>query len=118
MGKIVKGDALREFDGYVNKEATSKKISSSVFRKGDLAFLTGDVLIMDQFGYFFFQDRTGDTFRWRGENVSTMEVEAVVSNIVKLIDSVVYGVEVPGNVIINQVRLIGLPSMLTSHTAR
>ncbi|XP_060078888.1 long-chain fatty acid transport protein 1-like [Ylistrum balloti] len=96
VGKIVKGDALREFDGYINKTATNKKICANVFKKGDLAFLTGDVLIMDQFGYFYFQDRTGDTFRWRGENVSTTEVEAVISNIVKLCDSVVYGVEVPG----------------------
>ena len=62
----------------------------------DLLFFTGDVLIMDEFGYFYFQDRTGDTFRWRGENVSTMEVEAVISNIIKLNDSVVYGVEIPG----------------------
>ena len=51
---------------------------------------------MDQFGYFYFRDRTGDTFRWKGENVSTSEVEAVISNIVKLNDAVVYGVEVPG----------------------
>ena len=58
--------------------------------------MTGDVLVMDQFGYFYFRDRTGDTFRWKGENVSTSEVEAVISNIVKLNDAVVYGVEVPG----------------------
>lgn len=44
----------------------------------------------------FFRDRTGDTFRWRGENVSTTEVEATISNILKLADAVVYGVEVPG----------------------
>ena len=51
---------------------------------------------MDKFGYLFFKDRTGDTFRWRGENVSTSEVEATVSNILKLADAVCYGVEVPG----------------------
>ena len=56
----------------------------------------GDVLSMDEYGYMFFKDRTGDTFRWRGENVSTSEVEATVSNIVKLNDAVCYGVEVPG----------------------
>lgn len=52
---------------------------------------------MDEYGYFFFKDRTGDTFRWKGENVSTAEVEAVISNIVGLKDAVVYGVEVPGS---------------------
>jgi len=96
VGKIVKGDPLREFDGYVNKDATTKKVCYDVFKKGDCAFLTGDVLVMDEFGYMFFRDRTGDTFRWRGENVSTSEVEATVSNIVKLNDAVAYGVEIPG----------------------
>ena len=51
---------------------------------------------MDENGYMYFRDRTGDTFRWRGENVSTTEVETAISKIVKLQDAVVYGVEVPG----------------------
>ncbi|CAH1787370.1 unnamed protein product [Owenia fusiformis] len=97
VGKIIKGDPLREFDGYVNKDASSKKITQNVFAKGDSAFLTGDTLVMDEFGYMYFRDRTGDTFRWRGENVSTAEVEASVSNIVHLKDAVCYGVEIPGN---------------------
>ena len=69
------------------------KFSSFCFKP---FFLTGDVLVMDEYGYMFFKDRTGDTFRWRGENVSTSEVEATVSNIIKLNDAVCYGVEVPG----------------------
>jgi len=56
----------------------------------------GDILEMDEYGYMYFRDRTGDTFRWRGENVSTAEVEAVISNVVNLNDAVVYGVKVPG----------------------
>lgn len=52
---------------------------------------------MDEFGYFYFRDRTGDTFRWKGENCSTAEVESVVSNVCGLRDAVVYGVEIPGN---------------------
>lgn len=51
---------------------------------------------MDECGYFYFKDRTGDTFRWKGENCSTAEVEAVVSNVCGLKDAVVYGVEIPG----------------------
>jgi len=96
VGKIVKGDPLRNFDGYANATATSKKIANDVITKGDQVFLTGDILVMDEYGYMFFKDRTGDTFRWRGENVSTAEVEATVSNIIKLKDACVYGVEVPG----------------------
>lgn len=48
----------------------------------------------DEFGYIYFKDRTGDTFRWKGENVSTTEVEAVVSNLIHYKDCVVYGVQV------------------------
>ncbi|XP_059170137.1 long-chain fatty acid transport protein 1-like isoform X2 [Physella acuta] len=96
VGKIVKGDPVREFDGYVDDKATTKKVIRDVFSKGDLAFSTGDILVMDELGFFYFRDRTGDTFRWRGENVSTSEVEAVISNVVGLKDAVVYGVEVPG----------------------
>lgn len=54
----------------------------------------GDILVADDFGYLFFRDRTGDTFRWKGENVSTSEVEAIVSNVVNYRDSIVYGVQV------------------------
>lgn len=80
--------------GYVDKKASSKKIVTDVFKKGDSAFLSGDVLVADEQGYLFFKDRTGDTFRWKGENVSTSEVEAQVSNVAGYRDTVVYGVEV------------------------
>ena len=58
--------------------------------------MTGDLLVTDEYGYVRFHDRIGDTFRWRGENVSTAEVEATISNILGLRDVVVYGVKVPG----------------------
>lgn len=51
---------------------------------------------MDEFGYMYFRDRTGDTFRWKGENVSTTEVEGTLSRLLDMKDVVVYGVEVPG----------------------
>uniref|UniRef100_A0A2K6EUB2 long-chain-fatty-acid--CoA ligase n=1 Tax=Propithecus coquereli TaxID=379532 RepID=A0A2K6EUB2_PROCO len=60
------------------------------------AYLTGDVLVMDELGYLYFRDRTGDTFRWKGENVSTTEVEGTLSRLLDMADVVVYGVEVPG----------------------
>ena len=56
----------------------------------------GDILMMDEYGYMYFKDRTGDTFRWRGENVSTSEVEAAVVRSVGLEAVVVFGVTVPG----------------------
>ena len=59
-------------------------------------FITGDILEMDEYGFLYFKDRTGDTFRWRGENVSTAEVEETVHNILQMKDAVVFGVEVPG----------------------
>jgi solute carrier family 27 fatty acid transporter 1/4 len=55
--------------------------------------IPGDILVSDEFGYLFFKDRTGDTFRWKGENVSTSEVEDVISNLVNYRDALVYGVE-------------------------
>ncbi|XP_074653817.1 long-chain fatty acid transport protein 4-like [Tubulanus polymorphus] len=98
VGKIIQSDPVRSYDGYVgNTGATTKKVARDVFHRGDMAFLTGDLLIMDDYGNLFFKDRTGDTFRWRGENVSTSEVEATVMNIIKLKDAVVYGVDVPGS---------------------
>uniref|UniRef100_A0A8C6VZN4 Arachidonate--CoA ligase n=1 Tax=Nothobranchius furzeri TaxID=105023 RepID=A0A8C6VZN4_NOTFU len=96
VGKIIQNDPLRRFDGYVNQSATTKKIAHSVFKKGDSAYLSGDVLIMDKYGHMYFKDRTGDTFRWKGENVSTTEVEGTLSRLLDMKDVVVYGVEVPG----------------------
>ena len=86
----------RSFDGYEDKNATSKKILRNVFKLGDEYFLSGDIMRMDEEGYVYFCDRMGDTFRWKGENVSTMEVEGVVQNILDHRDVTVYGVEVPG----------------------
>ncbi|XP_059608882.1 long-chain fatty acid transport protein 1 [Phlebotomus argentipes] len=95
LGKITRKAPARAFGGYADKKASEKKILRDVFRKGDAYFNSGDILVQDIFGYFYFRDRTGDTFRWRGENVATSEVEAVISNIVGLHDCVVYGVEIP-----------------------
>nr|XP_060483800.1 long-chain fatty acid transport protein 1 [Panthera onca] len=96
VGQINQQDPLRRFDGYISESATSKKIAHSVFRKGDSAYLSGDVLVMDELGYMYFRDRGGDTFRWRGENVSTTEVEGVLSRLLGQTDVAVYGVAVPG----------------------
>lgn len=85
-----------DFQGYAdNPEATQKKIAVDVFKKGDKWFRSGDLMKKDSDGFFWFQDRLGDTFRWRGENVSTAEVAQVLGEIIG--EANVYGVEVPGS---------------------
>ncbi|KAM9856956.1 long-chain fatty acid transport protein 1-like [Aulostomus maculatus] len=96
MGRITHNDPLRRFDGYADQDSTSQKIAHNVFQMGDSAYISGDVLVMDDYGYMYFRDRSGDTFRWRGENVSTTEVEGVLSGLLGHTDVAVYGVSVPG----------------------
>ncbi|KAL4715142.1 hypothetical protein ACJJTC_012189 [Scirpophaga incertulas] len=95
IGKISHTNPSREYLGYVDKAASEKKVVKDVFTHGDSAFISGDILVADELGYLFFRDRTGDTFRWRGENVSTTEVEAAISKAADHRDAVVYGVLVP-----------------------
>ncbi|KYN20655.1 Long-chain fatty acid transport protein 1 [Trachymyrmex cornetzi] len=97
VGKINSKKVINDFSGYADKKASEQKIVHDVFKKGDRVFNSGDILVMDELGYFYFKDRTGDTYRWRGENVATSEVEAVISNVIDLKDATVFGVEVPGN---------------------
>lgn len=77
IGKILPNNPSRAFLGYVDEEASKKKVVYNVFTIGDSAFISGDILIADEFGYLYFKDRTGDTFRWKGENVSTSEVSVI-----------------------------------------
>jgi fatty-acyl-CoA synthase len=84
------------FEGYTSPEATEKKILRDVFKKGDAYFRTGDLLRHDADDYFYFVDRIGDTFRWKGENVSTSEVAQVLSVCPGVKEANVYGVAVPG----------------------
>jgi len=84
------------FDGYTLKEESEKKILRDVFRPGDAWFRTGDLMRKDERGYFYFVDRIGDTFRWKGENVSTCEVSEAICAFPGIRDANVYGVAVPG----------------------
>ncbi|XP_070711238.1 long-chain fatty acid transport protein 1-like [Pempheris klunzingeri] len=96
VGRINRTDPLRRFDGYIDEDSTNRKIAHNVFKMGDSAYVSGDILVMDEYGYMYFRDRSGDTFRWRGENVSTAEVEGVLSGLLEHTDVAVYGVSVPG----------------------
>ena len=97
LGFIVEGKtAVGRFEGYTSEEATRKKILRDVLAKGDAWFRSGDLLRRDADGFFYFVDRLGDTFRWKGENVSTQEVAEAISGHPSIELAVVYGVEVPG----------------------
>ncbi|XP_058458084.1 long-chain fatty acid transport protein 4 [Malaya genurostris] len=95
IGKINLKNSLNSFVGYADKTASDKKVLRDVFVKGDMFFNSGDILVADLFGYFYFKDRTGDTFRWRGENVASFEVENAITNIAGLTGCAVYGVDIP-----------------------
>lgn len=84
------------FEGYADPAASEKKILRDVFAPGDAWYRTGDLMRKDEQGFYYFVDRVGDTFRWKGENVSTGEVTAVVTSCPGVTDAAVYGVTVPG----------------------
>jgi solute carrier family 27 fatty acid transporter 1/4 len=92
------GKSINEqFNGYANQnEQSQKKVIENVFKNGQRAFNSGDILMRDEFGYVYFVDRLGDTFRWRGENVSTNECENIISARIDSKEVIVYGVTVPG----------------------
>ena len=83
------------FDGYTDAEATEKKIVRDAFSDGDAWFVSGDLMLDQGLKHASFVDRLGDTFRWKGENVATTEVEAAISARPEVDQAVVYGVAVP-----------------------
>jgi fatty-acyl-CoA synthase len=87
-------DARSAYTGYADRQASEKKIAHDVFKKGDRWFRTGDLLRKDAEGYFYFVDRVGDTFRWKGENVSTGEVSERLLAAPGVEEASVYGVTV------------------------
>ncbi|KAK4231664.1 Isopenicillin N epimerase component 1 [Podospora fimiseda] len=88
----------RTFPGYwKDPEASEKKFVRDVFEKGDCFYRTGDALRRDSEGRWFFLDRLGDTFRWKGENVSTAEVSEVLGRYPGVLDANVYGIQLPGH---------------------
>jgi fatty-acyl-CoA synthase len=84
------------FEGYTDATASEKKILRDVFAKGDAWFRTGDLMTLDEQGFFHFVDRVGDTFRWKGENVATSEVKDAIRDCPGVLDASAYGVSIPG----------------------
>ncbi|HWG07022.1 MAG TPA: long-chain-acyl-CoA synthetase [Beijerinckiaceae bacterium] len=89
-------DGSSRFEGYTNPFETERKLIRNVFSEGDLWVRSGDLMCIDDKGYFYFVDRLGDTFRWKGENVATTEVSDAISKCPGVLDVCVYGVSVAG----------------------
>jgi fatty-acyl-CoA synthase len=96
LGRVVAGGAGMEYDGYTDRDASARKIVHDAFAPGDAWFRSGDLLRRDADGWYYFIDRIGDTFRWKGENVSTQEVADVLNRAPGVTETNVYGVAVPG----------------------
>ncbi|KAK2595225.1 long-chain fatty acid transporter fat1 [Conoideocrella luteorostrata] len=95
---LVKLASRQAWAGYYGAdEATKKKLIENVFEKGDLFYRTGDALRRDADGHWFFMDRLGDTYRWKGENVSTTEVTQVLGTHPSIAEANVYGVKIPSH---------------------
>jgi fatty-acyl-CoA synthase len=88
---------LTRFDGYTDRAATEKKILRDAFGDGHDWFATGDLVVKHPGGFVSFSDRLGDTFRWKGENVSTAQVADVLARATGVREAIVYGVVVPGH---------------------
>lgn len=95
LGRIDPGRVTMRFDGYLSDNATDSKILRNVKEHGDAYFRSGDLLKKDWLGFYYFVDRIGDTFRWKGENVSTNEVADVAMRHPAVDLANVYGVAVP-----------------------
>jgi fatty-acyl-CoA synthase len=84
------------FEGYTDAQASARKVLRNVFKEGDAWYRTGDLMRRDERGFFYFVDRVGETYRWKGENVSSAEVLTALAASRGVLDGVVYGVAVPG----------------------
>ena len=84
-----------DFEGYTDAAASECKILRDVFALGDAWYRTGDLMRRDRAGFFYFVDRIGDTYRWKGENVSSSEIEGILGECAGVEQAVVYGVAVP-----------------------
>jgi len=97
IGRInAAGDPAHRFEGYTRQDDSEKKVLRDVFAPGDSWLRTGDLMRVDARGFYYFVDRVGDTFRWKGENVATTEVAQVLCEAPGVVQACVYGVEIPG----------------------
>ncbi|MBA7715238.1 Tyrocidine synthase 1 [subsurface metagenome] len=93
---LFENTGISTFRGYTDKKATDAKLFHNVFNEGDDWFNTGDLIRDLGNNHAQFVDRLGDTFRWKGNNVSTVEVEKVINSFDHVLFSTVYGAQIPG----------------------
>ena len=112
IGKVVDdpSNVGSRFEGYTNKQASDEKILRNVFEQGDAWVRTGDLMRKDEKGFFYFVDRIGDTFRWKGENVATSEVSRAIGTFPGVTHANVYGVAIP-----NTEGRAGMAALVTKH---
>jgi fatty-acyl-CoA synthase len=98
LGRITAPDAdvANRFEGYTDAGESARKVLRDVFEPGDAWLRTGDLMRQDARGFWYFVDRVGDTFRWKGENVATTEVAEAIASCPGVLEACVYGVAVPG----------------------
>jgi len=97
LGKILDdpSNVGSRFEGYTDQQASKEKVLRNVFESGDAWVRTGDLMRKDEKGFFYFVDRIGDTFRWKGENVATSEVSEAICAFPGVKHANVYGVSIP-----------------------
>lgn len=96
IGQILGDRPATRFEGYTDAQASERKVLRDVFEKGDAWLRTGDLMRKDSRGFFYFVDRAGDSYRWKGENVSAAEVAETIAACPGVVQAVAYGVAVPG----------------------
>ena len=98
LGRIHDGSSQHggQFEGYTSTDESERKIVRDVLERGDAWFRTGDLMRMDASGFYYFVDRIGDSYRWKGENVATTEVAEAISAFPGVAEATVYGVALPG----------------------
>jgi fatty-acyl-CoA synthase len=96
IGKVAGEPGGGRFEGYTSADASEDKLLRDVFEPGDVWFRTGDLMRCDADDYYYFVDRVGDTFRWKGENVAAFEVAEAIGAFGGIREATVYGVSVPG----------------------
>ena len=94
---IVKIEKTSNFLGYKDKYKTEERVLRNIFEHEDVYFNTGDLVTLHKDNWVSFADRYGDTFRWKGENVATLEVESIINCFDNIENSTVYGVEIPNS---------------------
>ncbi len=97
VGRVGDGAGAGSFEGYTSRADSDAKVLRDVFVPGDRWFRTGDLMRRDAAGFFYFVDRVGDTFRWKGENVATSEVAEALMGLPGVVEATVYGVAVAGH---------------------